>query len=236
MHEFRSIQRLQSMIQLLPDCPAAPKRIHLGLGEIHLWKIALNSPHAPEDCRAVLSADELLRAARCHFNEDAERFIATRGAARRILAQYLGCEPEEVRFDTGPHGKPFVVHPFLDIRFNISHSRELAMVAVTRGREVGVDLEWVQPDIEFEPIAEYYFEPEENWSLRSTPKEQRVSRFFELWTQKEARLKAEGIGLGGASLHKTDWRVQQLDIADGYSGAVASEGEDWKLAYWEWSM
>ncbi len=226
----------KSMIQLLPNWPAAPERIHLAQGEIHLWKIALKSPRTSGVGRSLLSADELLRAARYHFSEDAERFIATRGAARSILARYLACDAAEVRFDTGPHGKPFVVHPFMDLRFNISHSHELAMIAVSRGREVGVDLEWVQPDIEFEPIADYYFEPQENWSLRSMPKEQRASRFFELWTQKEARLKAEGIGLCGTPRRDADWRVQQLEVAAGYSGAVASEGEDWKLAYWEWRM
>ena len=61
-------------------------------------------------------------------------------------------------------------------------------------------------------------------------------RFFELWTRKEARLKAEGVGLAGTPGTRAAWTVRQLELADGYSAAVASEGEDWKLAYWEWSL
>jgi 4'-phosphopantetheinyl transferase len=224
------------MIQLQPTWPAAPSHIQLSEGEIHLWRAHIDAPTALADCRSVLSADELIRAARFHFEEDATRFIATRGAVRMILSRYLGGDPSALIFDSGPHGKPFVLHPFMDIRFNVSHSRDIAMVAVTRGREVGVDVEYVQSDIQFEPIAEHYFDPRENWDLRTAPEGERTSRFFELWTQKEARLKAEGVGLVGEGSHRCSWGVRNLVPAEGYAGAVASEGEDWKLACWEWSL
>jgi 4'-phosphopantetheinyl transferase len=152
-----------------------------------------------------------------------------------ILARYVAEQPERLVFNTGPHGKPFLVHPFMDIRFNVSHSRDLAMIAVSRGREVGVDVEYVQPEIEFEPIAQHYFDPRENWDLRTAPKAERASRFFDLWTQKEARLKAEGVGLVAES-RVTSLTVRQLTPAEGYAGAIASEGENWELACWEWSL
>ncbi len=189
------------MIQTQPNWPAAPSRTVLHAGEIHLWRAKISRSAKLARCSSVLSPDELVRAARFHFPEDSNRFIATRGAVRMILSRYLGVEPSALEFGTGSHGKPFVVNPFMDIRFNVSHSRDLAMVAVSRGREVGVDVEWVQPDIEFEPIADHYFEPQENWSLRTAPKDERASRFFDLWTQKEARLKAEGVGLVGEPTH-----------------------------------
>lgn len=224
------------MIQLKPTWPAAPSQIQISEGEVHLWRANLGSPAALEECRSVLSADELIRAARFHFDEDAKRFVATRGAVRMILSRYLGVDASSLIFDTGPHGKPFILHPFMDIRFNVSHSRDIAIVAVSRGREVGVDVEFVQPEIHFEPIAEHYFEPQENWDLRTAPVEQRASKFFDLWTQKEARLKAEGVGLVGEEKRRNSWGVRNLCPAEGYSGAIASEGEDWKLACWEWSL
>ena len=224
------------MIQAQPNWPAAPSRTVLHAREIHLWRAKISRSAKLARCSSVLSPDELVRAARFHFPEDSNRFIATCAAVRMILARYLGAEPSALEFGTGCHGKPFVVNPFMDIRFNVSHSHDLAIVAVSRGREVGVDVEWVQPDIEFEPIAEHYFEPQENWELRTTPKDERASRFFDLWTQKEARLKAEGVGLVGEPTHDSAWTVRTLTPAEGYAGAVASEGRDWELAYWEWSL
>lgn len=224
------------MIQPQLTWPAAPQQIILGSGEVHLWKASLGTTAAVDKCRAVLSPDEQIRAARFHFQEDAERFIATRGAVRMILSRYLCEDPAALKFQIGDHGKPFVVHPFMDIRFNVSHSRDLAMIAVSRGREVGVDVEWIQPEMTFEPIAEHYFDPRENWDLRTAPKSERVSRFFDLWTQKEARLKAEGVGLVANPVRKSSWSVRRLTPAEGYAGAIASEGEDWDLAYWEWCL
>ena len=224
------------MIQPQLTWPAAPQKIRVNAGEVHLWKANLDTPAMVEQCRAVLSPDELVRAARFHFKEDAEQFIAARGAVRMILARYLCEDPENLVFRVGNHGKPFVFHPFMDIRFNVSHSRDLAIIAVSRGREVGVDVEWIQHDMTFEPIAEHYFEPHENWDLRTAPKSERVSRFFDLWTQKEARLKAEGVGLVASPARESSWSVRRLSPAAGYAGAIACEGEDWDLAYWEWSL
>ncbi len=224
------------MIQPQLTWPAAPIRLDVAREEIHLWRSNTNAPSALSDCRSVLSRDELIRASRFHFEDDATRFIATRGAVRMILARYLGAAPASLDIAVGEHGKPYLDHPFIDIRFNVSHSRDIAIVAVSRGREVGVDVEWVQPDIEFEPIAEHYFDPRENWDLRTAPRTERAARFFDLWTQKEARLKAAGVGFISEETRPTSWTVRNLTPAEGYAGAIASEGEDWKLAYWEWSL
>ena len=106
---------------------------------------------------------------------------------------------------------------------------------MTRGRDVGVDVELVQADIAFDQIVEHYFDPAETWSLRTAPPESRASRFFDLWTRKEACLKAEGSGLGGnPALNR--FRVRNLCPAHGYAGAIASEGDDWELACWDWSL
>ena len=223
------------MILPEPSWPTAPIQIELSQGDVHLWRANINEPAVLADCRSVLSRDELIRSSRFHFEDDATRFIAARGAVRMILSRYLGEDPASLEILTGEHGKPYLKHPFIDLRFNVSHSRDIAMVAVTRGREVGVDVEWVQPDIEFAPIASHYFDPRENWDLLTAPQTERASRFFDLWTQKEARLKAAGIGLVAVEKRPAAWTVRSLTPAAGYACAVASEGSDWKLAYWEWN-
>jgi 4'-phosphopantetheinyl transferase len=154
-----------------------------------------------------------------------------------ILARYLRTAPELVNLAAGPNGKPRLIHPFMDLRFNVSHSHDLALIGITLGREIGVDVERVQQEILFEEIAAHYFEPTEVWELRTMPPEERVWKFFDFWTRKEACLKASGRGLDG--LGKPDenqWGVRGFSPAAGYAGAVASHGDDWRLACWDWSL
>jgi len=215
--------------------PAGPVRPQLDPGEIHLWRTVLDNPVRLAGAEAVLSRDEIFRSRRFARALDRERFIAAHGALRMVLGLYLSSDPQSLEFRTGPMGKPALVQTFTDLRFNLSHSGDLALLAVTRGREVGVDVERVQRDIEFGPIVEHYFEPAEAWDLRTAPPQERVSRFFDLWTRKEACLKAEGSGLAFAT--RTDrFGVRNLCPALGYAGAVASEGDEWRLACWHWSV
>ena len=210
-------------------------RPQLATGEIHLWRAALAEPRRLAGAEAVLSREEILRTRRFIHRVDQERYIAAHGALRMVLGLYLSVDPQSLEFLIGPHGKPALVQTFTDLRFNLSHSADLALIAVARGREVGVDVERVERDIEFEPIVDQYFDPTEAWELRTAPPEERVSRFFDLWTRKEASLKAEGVGLVSPSRtrHFTACNVCPVP---GYAGAVASEGEDWRLAFWHWNV
>jgi 4'-phosphopantetheinyl transferase len=154
-----------------------------------------------------------------------------------VLSRYSGIAPEALEFDAGENGKPQLVQQFTDLRFNLSHTDGLALIAITRGREVGVDVERVDESITFQDIAEHYFEPRELWDLRIAPPDERVTRFFEVWTRKEAALKATGEGL--AALRRAmdgNLDVRSLRPAQGYAGAVACAGPDWRLACWEWSL
>ena len=223
------------MIMPPPNWPTAPAQLWLQPGEIHLWRVLLDDPARLEGARAVLSKEETTKAERFVFDSDRDRYIASHGALRMVLARYIAVEPAALEFRTGPNGKPTLVQIFTDVRFNLSHSGDLALIAVARGREVGVDVERVQEDIFFEQIVEHYFEPAEAWDLRVTPPNERALRFFDLWTKKEACLKAEGTGLG--SRPRTErFGVRNLTPASGYAGAVASEGDDWQLACWDWSQ
>ena len=205
----------------------------------------------------LLDEGERLRAAAFRFARDRDRFVASHGAARVILARYLETEPGLVRFMTGPNGKPALAgsSASFDLRFNLSHSGNLALVAVTAGREVGVDLERVRPIAEWREISERVFSSRERTALLALPEDARVEAFFRLWTRKEAFLKAEGEGIANAldrievlepvrvpdnghhvaahSTGLTHWRIQDLTLAPGYVGAVAAEGHNWRLRWRE---
>ena len=222
------------MILPLPIWSSAPPQLRLQAGEIHLWRAHLADSTRVEACERTLSAEERLRAGRFAFAEDRQHFIIAHAALRTVLARYVGGEAAELEFTTGEFGKPQVVQLFTDVRFNLSHTDGLALIAVSLGREVGVDVERVNRDIEYEEIADHYFDPREAWDLRIAPPQERACRFFEVWTRKEACLKASGAGLGGEI--EPRWNVRNLQPAEGYAGALASEGEDWRLACWEWSL
>ena len=142
---------------------------------VHLWRAHLE---VTPQISATLSHGEWLQAGRFHFERDRERFIAARGLLRLILARYLGASPCGLRFSTGPHGKPELAAPASALRFNLSHSDDLMLLAVTHGREVGVDLEFMRDDVPFETLADYYFEPEEAWELRLLPAAQKAWKFY----------------------------------------------------------
>jgi 4'-phosphopantetheinyl transferase len=203
----------------------------LRAGEVHLWRAQLR----PTDLmRTGLSPDDWMRAGRFHFDRDRERFIASRGIQRQVLSQYLGIEAGEVRFSTGPYGKPQL--PETMLRFNLSHSDDLMLLAVTHGRELGVDVEFMRPDVPFEMLADHYFDPEDAWDLRLLPIAQRPWKFYDIWTSTEAQLKASGIGLSqGVKVSDADrWSLMKFAPAAGYTAAVAVEGGDFHLQCWSW--
>jgi 4'-phosphopantetheinyl transferase len=214
--------------------PAAPPLLG---GEVHLWRASLTDLSLLAACQCVLSEAEASRASRFVFDRDRHHFVISHGALRMVLSRYSGIIPEALEFEASETGKPRLAQRFTDLRFNLSHTEGLALIAVTRGREVGVDVERVDEEIAFEDIAAHYFDPREQWTIRTAPPEERVSRFFEIWTRNEARLKATGEGLVGFERpvqHAFD--VRSLQPANGYAGAVACAGSDWGLACWEWTL
>lgn len=224
------------MILPPPNWMIPPAQPSLLPGEIHLWRADLTDPSRLRESAGVLSVGESIRAERFVFEEDRQHFIISHGALRFVLARYLCTPAGAIEFAPGVNGKPTLVQRFTDIRFNLSHSGGLALIAVARGRDVGVDLEEVDDAIHFEEIASHYFEPDETWDLRTAPPEDRTARFFDVWTRKEAALKATGAGLTGKVPTAGRIAVRNVTPAAGFAGAVASEGDDWRLACWEWSM
>jgi len=221
------------MIVALENWQASREPTPLRAGEVHLWRAPLVA--APE-LRATLAPGEWLRASRFHFTRDRERFIASRGLLRSILAGYTGTAAADLEFGAGPHGKPELAGLDTSLRFNLSHSDELMLLAVTHARDIGVDLEFMRGNVPFETLADHYFDPEEAWDLRNLPAAERAWKFYDTWTCTEARLKAHGVGLAhGFHVVEPDrWSLLKLTPAAGYAAALAVAGGDFQLECWSW--
>jgi 4'-phosphopantetheinyl transferase len=203
-------------------------------GDVHVWRATLD-PASPE-IRETLSPDEWLRAGRFHFERDRERFVAARGLLRTILGRYVEQSPRDLQFTFGPNGKPALHGMDTTLRFNLSHSDDLLLLAVSHAREVGVDVELMRDNVPFETLADRYFEPEDAWTLRLLSPREKTSRFYDMWTTTEARLKASGVGLaeGTRVVNPERWSLLRLMPADGYAAALAVEGRSFQLNCWSW--
>ena len=164
-----------------------------------VWRVSLKQNAAAlDEFQSVLDDDEGRRAERFRFEKDRAHYLAARGALRLLLSRYLDVPPEAVAFEYNAYGKPALSAAFAarDLRFNLSHSGELALYAFTHGRDVGVDIEWTGRRLDQpEQIAERYFSPADRAALRRLPDELKRQGFFNAWTRKEAYIKARGMGL-----------------------------------------
>jgi len=208
-----------------------PGVLPLSKNEIHLWRASLDIPADKlRALEATLSSDECKRANRFRFPEHRTRFVAARGILRNILGIHLGCAPECLGFDYSQYGKPFLAEPAdTGVEFNVSHSSDLAIYAVAAGCRVGVDVEFIKPDGSWLRISEHYFTAEESARLSQLPKEGMRREFFGLWAEKEARLKALGVGLRypmGDAGNDAQWSLIKLRPKDGYAAALAFASQE----------
>lgn len=172
----------------------SPYQFVLKEGEIHLWKSSLDlSPDVLQKITPLLSEEEIVRADRFHFEKDRNHFIAGRGMLRILLANYLSIKAEEVPFQYGHNGKPFVGDDSLT--FNISHALGVVVFAFTLHTPLGIDVESNLREIELDLIANHFFSPAEAKELFSLPTEGQTEGFYRCWTRKEALIKAKGDGL-----------------------------------------
>ena len=224
---------------------APPAEPRLGPAEVHVWRAELDRPPAElQALRTILAPQETERATRFVFDRDRDRFVCARGILRSILSRYLGVPPSALVLAYGPNGKPHLpAESGADgLRFNVSHSGALAVFALARGIEVGIDIERVDRQVEGGAIASSYFAPSEASAIEELQGDARAHAFFDIWTRKEALLKAWGEGMatdlrgfeaplgrdgmvpspvpGGRACH-----LRGLAPAPGYAGALAVEGD-----------
>ena len=218
--------------------------------EIHVWCVELDAAGEVAELAAGLSAEESERASGLLTGTHQRRFVVARGMLRQLLGLYLDQDPGAVAFSRGAHGKPFLQKGGL--HFNVSHTHELALYAIARNREVGIDVEWPRPQVAHEQIAARFFSLEEQEALAQVPDEARRAAFYNIWTRKEAYVKARGDGIAAglgtfavslgaeAVLLRSDegrdeverWKLMALEPAAGYVAALCGAGVDWRMRGW----
>jgi 4'-phosphopantetheinyl transferase len=260
----------------------SPEILLLSEGEVHVWRAWLDLPQPGiQALEQTLSDDERVRAQRFRFVKDRTHFIAARGLLRAILGRYLSREPQTLSFSYNAYGKPALAempegvgtNPSCQRRlvaatasqsgrtkgeglsFNATHAQGMALYAITCNRAIGVDLEYIQRQVEWEAVAERFFSPYEVSMLRAVPSHTRHIAFFNCWTRKEAYIKARGMGLSLAldqfdvslipgepaallnireeGQDISNWSLYDLYPGNDYIAALALEGHASSLKCWQ---
>ncbi len=172
----------------------APQSLALTERDVHIWQIDLTRKQHGID--SMLSLTEHERAARFHFEQDRVKFKTARAALRSILGRYLHASPSDLKFGQTEYGKPFLEDSTDDLlRFNLSHAGDMALLAVTRAREIGIDVELMRSDFATDEVAQNFFSSSEVAELAGLSPKEKTRAFFNCWTRKEAYVKALGEGL-----------------------------------------
>jgi 4'-phosphopantetheinyl transferase len=240
--------------------PPPPARRSLGKTDVHVWAAHLALPPGTLGTLAsVMSDDELQRAARFRFELHRNRFVAARGILRSLLAAYLDCTPDKPQFVYGANGKPALAGGFAEsgLFFNIAHSEDIALIALTRVGPIGIDVEHIRAIRDAGELVERFFSERENALFQALPDDQKSAAFFNLWTRKEAWLKATGEGIGH-SLNRvevtflpgqparllavpeksglfSDWALCELTPANGFVGAIALPNVQFSISNFKYS-
>jgi 4'-phosphopantetheinyl transferase len=233
--------------------------IQLRKNEIHLWRSNLALPTEKiEELALILSTDEQIRANKFRFPKHRNRFIVARATLRKILGNYLQIDPKELLFKYSSRGKPELDNNESEqqIQFNLSHSEDLALYGFTYELQIGVDLEYLRSICDVEKIAQRFFSSREyNIINNSISDQEKQKLFLQIWTGKEAYLKATGEGLGnsldGISIEiikdegvrlssiKDDaqlaarWKLYSFIPEPNYLASLAVEANNWELSYYD---
>jgi 4'-phosphopantetheinyl transferase len=226
--------------------------------DVEVWLISCGSSIGSNCSGELLSPEERERADRFHRELDRNRFRIVHTAMRMILAEYLNMAPQDVLFSSTTGMKPEIDSQFSDtgIQFNLSHSSELALLAVTRGARVGVDIEWMKPDFPIDEVAALSFSTAEISMLNTLPANERVEAFFSCWTRKEAYIKALGdglsvpldsfdvvfgsqraavlVGVHNNSGEASRWSMYDLSVPKNYKAALVVEGTAHRVHQFQW--
>jgi 4'-phosphopantetheinyl transferase len=232
-----------------PNPPSLPP------AELHVWRATLDpGARTLEQLEATLDQDERARARRFIVEHGARRFTAARGFLRDVLARYTGRHPASLHFEYGERGKPVLAG---GPHFNLSHSGEVALLAVTGVAPVGVDVEQVNRLPDFEHIAERFFARGERDALRQAAPDDYADAWYRCWTRKEAYIKATGDGLhfpldrfevtllpgeppairtlDGSARAASAWTVHHLEPGPGAVGAVALAAPTSLVRLFDWA-
>jgi 4'-phosphopantetheinyl transferase len=237
----------------LEDWPTTSDNVTLSEGRVDVWAVTLDSGQdCLSECSRLLSEGEISRAERFHFEADKRRYTIARGSLRKLIGRYLKREARSITFQTNEYGKPSLEDD-VALSFNISHSGEMAVMAFSYGRNVGIDIEFVRENIDHESLSERFFSRAEVLVLKSLDEKDRLRCFYETWTRKEAFIKAVGKGLSipldqfdvsvgvGVSPALTDVRYDRLNsngwfmagivLNASFAGAIVVEGGEVEIRH-----
>jgi 4'-phosphopantetheinyl transferase len=244
---------------MLP-CAAKNAPQTLGKGEIHIWSSRLDQPgEVIEDCRRVLTIPDLERIERYKTAQLRNRHTVARGLLISLIALYTKKNPRQVRLQSNEFQRPVLVDDLgaTELQFSLSHSNHMGLYAFTRGALIGVDLEENMPMADWHGVKSLCLSDYEKGWFSQFPPERQFESFLQIWTIKEAYLKAIGTGLAipptnievefteghGFRFHKTKtdgndngriWTILPLSQLPGFSAAVVVEGEASELRYFYW--
>ena len=192
--------------------------------QVHVWRAELSvleQRHAYLE--QLLWSGEQQRALRYRLPVHQRRFRLVRGALRELLGAYLHCNPARIQLTQGQEGKP-MLRPSMDstVQFNVSHSRSLALLAFSARADVGIDVEYLDVTLDTDTVAQTAFSECERRRYRAGHAEDRLTNFFRIWTQKEARVKAHGLAMAHRYFQATEHlAVTDLGLGAQYVGALA---------------
>jgi 4'-phosphopantetheinyl transferase len=244
-----------SSIDSIWQTPAQPPTLRDN--QVHIWRANLGLPTLEiERLTNLLSTDEIARANKFRFVQHRSRFIAARGILRQLLGNYLDTSPRSLIFTYSDRGKPQLATD-ISLQFNISHSQEHALFGFTLNHLIGVDIEYQRAMPDALKIAQRFFSLREYKMLEEVALEQQPKLFFQLWTAKEAYLKATGTGLSASlntveiALNQTkslylsslkkdtimNWSLYSCTPATDYAAAIAINAQIpvQHLNFWHWS-
>ena len=237
-----------------------PKGLTLLKDHVHVWKANLRpSNTALMSLQSLLSADEQARACRFKFPQHQHAFVAARGILRLILSRYLALPPQSLIFHHGLHGKPYLAASITpSLSFNVSHSNDLALYAVTHERSIGIDIEYHRQNINIPALIQRVCSSQEKSILTALPVEEQKKGFFACWTKKEAFVKATGTGITiplesitvplppssscrvhidkkDDELQISSWSLSEISVDSGYTAALALPRSNLITSFWKWS-
>ena len=168
--------------------------------QLHIWCVEhtkIDDSKLLEQYHACLDHEEKKKQARFRFAEHRHQYLISRALVRTVLSLYAGdVSPEKWRFNSNKYGRPFIANPgYQHIKFNLSHTKGLMTLSVVLHHDTGIDVEWVRYENNVLGLANRYFSPKEYQVLRALPERVQKKHFFDLWTLKEAYIKACGMGL-----------------------------------------
>jgi 4'-phosphopantetheinyl transferase len=233
------------------------KKVNLQNDQVHIWRIDINQ-HLNDiiNLLAILDNKEKQQAQRFKFNKDRNCLICSHAILRILLSKYLACVPKSITYEYNQYGKPMLSNNNNKLHFNLSHSHQKAIIAITKDNPIGIDIEYMQTKQSLAEIAKRFFAAQEYHEYKQLPNKQKIHGFYNAWTRKEAFVKAIGEGIThplknfvvnltpgtnakilSIKNHETapqDWQLHSFTVAEKYCAALAWEGTTKQLNFYNY--